>query len=135
MLLVHTEGEPCTTVSLPHRPESVTRARHAMVEELAAHGVRRDVLLDAEIVLGELAANAVEHGRPNAHGEFEISWCLVEGRLRLSVIDAGRAPDLRPGPLDTEALRGRGLRMVDTICDRWVADVDGGTRVTAELRL
>jgi anti-sigma regulatory factor (Ser/Thr protein kinase) len=135
MLLVHAEGEPCTTVSLPHRPESVTGARHAMVAELLDHGVRREVVQDAEIVLGELAANAVEHGRPNPRGEFEISWCLVGDRLRISVIDGGKVLDLRPGPLDTEALRGRGLQMVDSICDRWVADADGGTRVTAELRL
>jgi anti-sigma regulatory factor (Ser/Thr protein kinase) len=114
-----------------------------MVDELLAYGISRDVLVDAEIVLGELMANAVEHGAPlttvptgpRAGDLFEVGWCVVGPVLRVSVVDGGSSAALRPGAFDSEALRGRGLKIVDTVCDRWEADLVDGTRVTAQLRL
>lgn len=135
MILVHVSGEPCTTLSLPHTGESVMRARRQMVTELLDFGMDRDVITDAEIVLGELAANAVQHGRPIGEAEFDVSWCVVSGLLRITVADGGEASDLEPTAFDPETLRGRGLQMVDSICDRWRAERDRGTRITAELHL
>lgn len=143
MALLHTGTEPCTTFVLPHTAESLVAARHSMVDELLEFGVAREVLVDAEIVLGELMANAVEHGAPlavvpagpRAGGVFEVGWCVIGPVLRLSVVDGGSGAALRPGAFDSESLRGRGLAIVDTVCERWEADLVAGTRVTAELRI
>jgi len=139
----HSLDEPCSTFVLPHAAQSLVSARRSMVDELLAFGIDRDTLVDAEIVLGELMANAVEHGAPlavvpagpRAGSVFEVGWCVVGPVLRLSVVDGGTGTALRPGAVDSEALRGRGLQMVDTLCDRWEADLVAGTRVTAELRI
>jgi serine/threonine-protein kinase RsbW len=129
----HTDDDPCTTVHLPHGTGAATRARHLMVPELLEHGVRRSVITDAEIVLGELVMNACEHGQPDGQGNVEISWCLDSDRLRISVIDGGHVADLHPVELSDDSLRGRGLHMVDDICRTWSTDHTRGTRVTAEL--
>lgn len=143
MVLLHSPGEPCSTSVLPHSAESLAAVRRRMVDELLSYGIDRDVLVDAEIVLGELMANAVEHGAPltsvpagpRAGPLFEVGWCVVGPVLRISVVDGGAGAALRPGAFDSESLRGRGLQIVDTVCERWEADLVDGTRITAQLRL
>jgi serine/threonine-protein kinase RsbW len=129
----HLDDDPCTTVHLPHAPGTADRARVMMRDELVAAGVRAAVVNDAQIVLGELAMNAVEHGEPDADGNVEVSWCLNDDHLRISVFDAGHVPELRAIPFTDDSLRGRGLAMVDYLCDSWEHDSDNGTRVTADL--
>ncbi|MXG88332.1 ATP-binding protein [Nocardioides flavescens] len=131
----HGPGDPCTTVHLPHDAGAARVAREQMTSELRSRGCPGPFVMDAEIVLGELVANAYEHGRPNASGEVEVSWCLLGDRLRLSVIDGGDVSELEPKRVGPESPRGRGLHIVDFICDNWSTDNDNGTRVTAELAL
>ncbi len=131
----HLVDDPCTTLHLPHRVESVGRARRSMGEELAEAGLPRELVDDAQLVLSELVSNACEHGRADAEGNIEVSWCLHDRHLRLSVVDGGRVPELEALPLSDESLRGRGLAIVDYLCERWEHDHEHGTRVTAELRL
>ena len=105
-----------------------------MIEDLARSSVRQTVIDDAETVLAELVANAVEHGRPDASGEIEVSWCLHDDHLLISVLDSGVAISTFDAErLTDDALRGRGLAMVDLVCDRWMVETDHGVRVTAEL--
>lgn len=137
------DEEPCSVRVVRHDHGSIAPARRTMVDELLEFGVDRQTLVDAETVLGELMANAVEHGTPlatvpagpRAGDVFEVGWCVVGPVLRLSVVDGGLDSETLPAALDTESLRGRGLQLVDTLCDRWVADLVAGTRVTAELRI
>jgi serine/threonine-protein kinase RsbW len=131
-LTTHRDTDPCTTVHLPHELASIPRARHMMCEELVSAGLRQSLIHDAELVLSELVTNAIAHGEPN-DGAVEISWCIDEDHLRISVLDGGSAADLAPVELSDHALNGRGLAIVDYLCDRWSHDHDLGTRVTAEL--
>jgi serine/threonine-protein kinase RsbW len=133
MSVQHLDTDPCTTVRLPHRAGTSERARVMMRDELVAAGLRPAVVNDAQIVLGELVMNAVEHGRPDADGTVEVSWCVHDDHLRISVLDGGSVPELKALPFTDDSLRGRGLAMVDYLCERWVHDDEHGTRVTAEL--
>lgn len=125
---------PCTTLHLPAVPASVGIARRQMVSELAGVSFRQTFLDDAQLVLAEMAANGVEHGLAAADGTIEISWCVHDDVLRISVCDGGSVDTLKPMQFTDAGLRGRGLAIIDHICDRWDVQNDDGTRVTAELR-
>jgi anti-sigma regulatory factor (Ser/Thr protein kinase) len=106
-----------------------------MVEDLRGAALPPAVIMDAEIVIGELVSNAHEHGRPDEDGNIEISWCVHDHTLRISVFDGGNVDQLTAQPLDPSSYRGRGLAMVDFICDNWRTEHERpGTRVTAELK-
>ncbi|OUZ11993.1 hypothetical protein BHE97_03740 [Aeromicrobium sp. PE09-221] len=133
MPLIHVPDDPCTTAHLACSPAVARRARALMQAELTEAGLSTPVIDDAVLVLSELVANAVEHGRPDAHGRIEVSWCIHEDYVRISVHDAGRAPDLQPVEVPDDAVSGRGLTIVDYICRTWNIDHDSGVRITAEL--
>ena len=139
MASTHSPEDPCTTLHLPHALDTVDTARSQMMADLEPHHLSAELLQDAELVLVELVANAWEHGNPDAAGQVEVSWCLLDQTLRISVVDgglsSGRELDLQPRPRDPAALRGRGLMLVDYLCSNWTADTQGRTRVTAELTL
>ncbi len=111
-------------------------------DAVAAHGLRREIarkleifanadsdLAAAEIALGELLANAVEHA-PSAVS-IELDWESRAARLTISdlgpgLATAGRLPD-------AYAERGRGLFLIAHLCVAFdVTAVDGVTtaRVT-----
>ncbi|MER7671902.1 ATP-binding protein [Kitasatospora sp. NPDC096128] len=103
---------------LDSRIESTPLARHLLRAYLAAlpTGDRyRDI---AELLLGELFANAVQHSDAPTDRLIEIRFALTDDRLRLEVHDAGTGrPDLRtPTPTDEH---GRGLFLVDELAERW----------------
>jgi two-component sensor histidine kinase len=97
--------------------------------------VPRLICADAELVLGELVANAVQHGSPDDEGQIEVSWRLCEDRVLLSVHDSGHVEGLHPGALRSRADAGRGLALVEELSNRWCFDASNGTRVGAELLL
>jgi anti-sigma regulatory factor (Ser/Thr protein kinase) len=135
MTATHVDQEPCTTLGLPHHVDSVQVARLQMADELRAADMPRQLIADAELVLHELVANAVTHGKPNATGEVEVSWCVRGTSLHISVVDGGDIAELKAVPAAPDAGHGRGLYIVDYLCDTWSNDNHEGVRVTAELRL
>jgi anti-sigma regulatory factor (Ser/Thr protein kinase) len=126
--------DPCTTLSLPFEPRSVRTARKSMVAELARRGLPQRLIDDAELVMAELATNGIDHGRANSHGQIDVSWCLVDDVLRISVCDSGETTTVEAISFNDYSVRGRGLAIVEHLCDSWRVDTDGGLRVTAELR-
>jgi anti-sigma regulatory factor (Ser/Thr protein kinase) len=127
------DDDPCTTVQLPFDLSSARTARQMFVSELLDHGLTRGVVDDATLVLSELVSNALEHGAPNSRGLLDVSWCVEDERLRISVHDGGPRTLLSPREFSDVNLRGRGLVIVDHLCDSWYVDHDEGLRVTAEL--
>ncbi|MCR6030914.1 ATP-binding protein [Nocardioides sp. zg-579] len=127
------DDETCVTMRLPYQPSSVRRARHLLTEDLRRSGLRESVVDDAGLVVSELLTNGLVHGRPNADERIAVSWCLRPDHLWLSVIDGGDVAELRPVDLNDHALSGRGLAIVDHVCESWRFDRTDGTRVTAEL--
>lgn len=124
------------THHLAHRPASVAVARHRLRDALEAAGVGETVVYDAMLVLSELVSNAVQHGRPTPDGHLDVTWTLSGERLVIEVADGGRVASLVPLPRDPDSDRGRGLVIVDDVCDSWHVDHRGGTtHVVAEMVL
>lgn len=110
-------------------------ARQLALVELHDWGVPEGTALsaDAGLLVAELAANAVMHGRVPGR-DFELRMTLLQGVLRVEVSDArsDRRPVVRPR--DYRAGSGYGLRIVDAIAADWgVADRIIGKTVWAEL--
>ncbi|MDI9830576.1 ATP-binding protein [Streptomyces sp. KAU_LT] len=99
-------------------------ARLLAVTELRSWGVSQDLTDRAALVVAELAANAVLHGRVSGRC-FRLTLVLdpAAGRLRVEVSDA--RGDLHPLPcptataLDPLSTGGRGLTLVAALADHW----------------
>jgi anti-sigma regulatory factor (Ser/Thr protein kinase) len=124
-------------------PLGARLARHLAVYRLDAWGIPYDTAASdkAAVVVAELAANAVTHGRVPGR-DFELRLALVPGSVRIEVTDTRaecRPPT--PGavrPPEPLAESGRGLILVAALADRWeVVDRDRppGKTVRAEVDL
>ncbi len=131
--------QPTAACTLDASPESVKIARDFTRITLGLWGM--DALTDlAELVVSELATNALRHGIPSAR-KIVSGHCV---RLRLlaqapfvmcMVTDPGHGiPVLRDSDLDSES--GRGLTVVEACCVRWGWHLldEGGKVVWALLR-
>ncbi|MFG2946000.1 ATP-binding protein [Streptomyces adustus] len=99
-------------------------ARLLGVTELRSWGAPDHLTERAELVVAELAANAVLHGRvPGRCFRLTLVFDPSVGRLRVEVSDAQGS--LRPrtvtGATESDALRpgGRGLALVTALADHW----------------
>ncbi|MFJ4818210.1 ATP-binding protein [Streptomyces sp. NPDC088801] len=115
--------------------------RHAVrwMEE-RGHPPASDVSCAVALVVGELAANAVQHGRvPGREFGLRLALDRAAGVLRVEVADAAsakRLPTAAPSSCpDDES--GRGLLLVDVLAVRWGSAPRSpvGKTVWAELRL
>ncbi|MFJ7117263.1 ATP-binding protein [Streptomyces albogriseolus] len=115
---------PTATAQFPSSPHGAQLARRFAVRSLEGwgHPPASDVSCTLALVVGELAANAVRHGRVPGR-DFGLRLVLDEtaGLVRAEVADA--AADKRP-PLATplvppEGESGRGLLLVDVLAERW----------------
>ncbi|MFF8845929.1 ATP-binding protein [Streptomyces sp. NPDC015127] len=113
-------------------------ARHLAVHQLDAWGYAYDSELSdtAALIVAELAANAVTHGRVPGR-DFELRLRLTETTLRIEVSDARgeRVPMAREEPApDAEA--GRGLVLVAALAKDWgVSDRSIGKTIWANVVL
>ncbi len=110
----------------PPAPQSVGRARQFLVRQLETWGLA-PLAESAELVLSELATNAVRHAYPPYGRLFATRVERLEsGGVRIEVHDAS---DVKPEPRDasTFAESGRGLALVDALTGgRWgVSDRNG----------
>jgi anti-sigma regulatory factor (Ser/Thr protein kinase) len=110
---------------------SVPAARHVAVSVLAAWEAPQDGD-DVALLVTELVSNVIDHVGGEAVLTLELEYS--DGWLRISVADGS---SVRPvvQELSQDRPRGRGLRMVQEIADRWGSeDHQGGKRVWVELR-
>ena len=126
-------------VVVPHHARGARLARHRLATELSSV-VAASLLADVIAVLAELVGNAIRHADPLPGGVVRVAWKLrmVAGgaeAVTVRVTDGGapnRAPAVRP--VGTDAVDGRGLRIVVALADRWGIERDGlGQSVWAEL--
>lgn len=136
--------EPVVTVRVFTQRFSSTPRGARLARRLALHQLDRwrvpygsDTSDVAALLVAELAANAVTHGRVPGR-DFELALAYTPGLLlRIDVSDARgerRPAAVAPGPLDEG---GRGLLLVGALASRWaVLDrVPVGKTVRAELDL
>ncbi|MER5206261.1 ATP-binding protein [Streptomyces sp. NPDC002825] len=136
--------EPVVTVSVFTQRFSSTPRGARLARRLALHQLDRwrlpygsETSDAAALLVAELAANAVTHGRVPGR-DFELTLSYTPGLLlRVDVSDTRgerRPAAVAPGPLDEG---GRGLLLVEALASRWaVLDrVPVGKTVRAELDL
>ncbi|MFE2170328.1 ATP-binding protein [Streptomyces sp. NPDC059447] len=116
-------------------PRGARLARQLALVELHDWGIPESTALsgDAGLLVAELAANAVIHGRVPGR-DFELRMTLLEGVLRVEVSDArgDRRPVVRLHAHQAED--GYGLRIVEALAAAWgVQDRLIGKTVWAEL--
>ncbi len=103
---------------LESRTESTPLARHLLRVYLSALPTGDRYSDIAELLLGELFANAVQHCDAPADRLIEVRFTLINDRLRLEVHDAGNGrPTLHTATPDDE--HGRGLLLVNELAERW----------------
>ncbi len=107
----HRSDAPREQVELPFGLDGPAQARavvSAWTERLGLEDVRDDVTL----VVSEMVTNAVRHAGPPVALELHAE----NGRVLIAVHDGSPdPPELRPAPSDAEG--GRGLLLVDLICE------------------
>lgn len=116
-------------VELPRARTAAHVARHAL-RSWCRERLDGDLLIDAQLLVSELATNALVHG----HGQITMRAQLDDARLLVEVIDeegSGFEQSLRRE--DFWQIGGWGLRMVDDIARRWGMH-EGTTHVWFELQ-
>jgi anti-sigma regulatory factor (Ser/Thr protein kinase) len=97
----------------PPTSPSVRAARAYTVAALRRETDDPALISDIELIVSELATNAVKH----AGTIFEVA-VHIDGLIRIDVSDQSPLlPELRPA--SPTAHSGRGLHLVDAMCDRW----------------
>jgi anti-sigma regulatory factor (Ser/Thr protein kinase) len=98
----------------PPEESAATRARSDVRKALPPVGVTDEVRDAVEIVVGELASNAIRH----AATEFAVCVEVEPGHVRVAVYDADTRPPalLAAGP---DATSGRGLQIVAALASAW----------------
>ncbi|WP_435745672.1 ATP-binding protein [Nocardioides sp. SYSU DS0663] len=119
---------------LPFELAAATAARHQLHDFLTQAGVPRRIVSDAALVVSELVTNGVEHGRSDDDA-IHVSWWMADGMLTLCVADDGSEAEPTVKQVDMYAPRGRGLALVESICQSLSIDRTDGTRITAQLKL
>ncbi|GAA4861215.1 ATP-binding protein [Kitasatospora terrestris] len=120
-------------------PAEVGRARKWVRARLAGNGLDPDASVAETLVLvvSELVTNAVVHtGSPAVlRLTLPVVADAVASTVRVEVADSSHAaPAPRRAGCDEDATNGRGLELVELLCDRWGWYPDGsGKRVWCEI--
>lgn len=114
-------------VELP-RAQVAARAARRALQSWCGDRVDRGLLMDAELLVSELATNALVHGQ----GQITLRARLDDDRLLVDVVDdgGGFARGLRRR--DFSQICGWGLDIVDDLASRWGVH-QGRTHVWFEL--
>jgi len=108
--------------------QSLRSVRQQFSQALRACGTREADIEAGTIILGELLANACEHGKLPVH----VSLHTKKDGWRLKVADSGRG--ITPGfARDEQSLRGRGLYIIERLGAR--ISVTQGPPSTVEVLL
>ncbi|MEX1653583.1 ATP-binding protein [Streptomyces pseudovenezuelae] len=119
------QSEPPSLVAqFTSSPRGARLARQLAVRHLEERGYppASDASRTVALVVAELAANAVLHGRVPGHDfGLRLTVDTAAGLVRVEVADAAsakRPPATRPSSAP-EGESGRGLLLVDTLAVRW----------------
>jgi serine/threonine-protein kinase RsbW len=113
----------CAVGTFPVKPASVSRARSLLDSwpETPASEIAR-------LVVSELVGNQIVHGSPK--GELNVSISDDRDGVRIQVDGPSGVTVPTKMPHDARRLSGRGLAIVDRVCNTWGWDSRGGrTRV------
>lgn len=108
---------PPRTWTLPGNPGDVPELRRAVHDWLTEHRLPARRVGDAALVVSELAANAVVHGR----GPVEVALTVTPRAIIGAVTDTGDGLPVLPAVPVEEITgeHGRGLLIVAGLVDQW----------------
>lgn len=116
---VLSDPDSAEEVRLPSRPESAGVARRLVMSVLETWKLHQ-LLEAAELLTGELVANAIRHTGGRMIG---LKVTRRPGWVRVEVRDSSRAlPCLIQAP-EVGYQNGHGLKLVDSLAARWGADL------------
>jgi serine/threonine-protein kinase RsbW len=96
----------------PNDPQAVRAARRFAIDELS--GYAPELLDVVELLVSELAGNCVRH----TDSGFDVEVSRDRRRIRVAVSDRGAGkPAVQH--VDTNAVAGRGLALVETLSSSW----------------
>ncbi|MFD9006686.1 ATP-binding protein [Streptomyces sp. NPDC059582] len=103
-------------------PQTVRAAREFAMQALDGWGgCRRGD--DIRLCVSELAGNAVQHGSLDGH-DYLIRLVRRPLCLHVEVHDGTRHSPVRVPPRSLDAEDGRGMRIVEELCDTWGVRTD-----------
>jgi serine/threonine-protein kinase RsbW len=120
-------------VALPFAPEAARVARSLVGRLLTEHRCDDRLVEDGRLVVHELVMNGVRHGEPDARAQIAVACRVLAAHVVISVLDQGLRGTVAARPPSGEAIDGRGLAIVDALCEQWSVDRSRGTRVEAWL--
>lgn len=112
-----------TQASFPSDPACVRAARHFARDALGGERVTADQRATAELIVSELATNAVRH----AATAFTVDVDVEGDTIRIAVTDGGPGTP-EPAAPAADAPGGRGLIIVGHMADRWGVDRQPGSK-------
>ena len=122
---------PVLARRFPPHVDSVPLARSAL--DAIAGPLGAEGLEVARLLVSELVANAIVHGRLN-HGEpIALQVYLGSDAVRVEVHDAGPGFDTELAERELMDPSGRGLVLVAKMAQRWGVEPGGGATVWFEL--
>ncbi|WP_279617219.1 ATP-binding protein [Streptomyces albus] len=108
------------------------RARAFVRRHSTAWGVSAAVVSSLELIVSELATNAVRHTRSR---HIKLRLTLSKGKVTVAVTDSGPRHPLQSSAPEDESEHGRGLFLVEALSDSWGHEAHGdGSRVWAAIR-
>jgi len=111
-------------------PGNVAEARRFVVDSLRGQAAQLNdyEMDDCELMVSELATNAVRHGR----SMFRVAVYRLDGPIRIEVSDFNSRLPVE-GAAGADAQSGRGLQIVGALASRWgVRPEDEGKTVWFE---
>jgi anti-sigma regulatory factor (Ser/Thr protein kinase) len=108
-------GAQRVVTKLPANASAVPAARRFAAQAVAHMGMHGEVLDRTQLLVTELATNAVQH----AHSPIRLSVVPEPGRVRVEVRDDDPCPPPTPRRPDPDAEHGRGLWLVSSLSERW----------------
>lgn len=114
-------------VRLPRSQNAAHAARRAL-RRWCGERVDGDLLTDAELLVSELATNALVHGE----GHITLRAHLDDDRLLVELVDDGSGFERQLRRTDYSQIGGWGLDIVDDVASRWGVH-EGSTHVWFEL--
>jgi anti-sigma regulatory factor (Ser/Thr protein kinase) len=122
------------TLELPDRPQAAGAARKALTAlNGSLHLVSEARLRDVQLLVSELVANAHVHGRSGGD-PLRMAVLATDDVLRVEIHDSGPAFDPAAlADLPITAGRGKGLKIVHALSDRWGVEPRDGTTVWFEV--
>lgn len=120
---------PNLSVDLPVEPSSAAIARRAVESLLRLEG---ETLETVKLLVSELVTNSVRHAGLPASAAIGLHARAADRMVRVEVTDEGPGfdPTTRPAPSEKG---GWGLRLVESLSDRWGVERSRGVRVWFEL--